>query len=259
MGHFFFKLDKHALLLIFYLVLFFLDLPLPVNSQHQRNSSHAAAEERPLRVPQREHDHAHCSSSQYVLKYAQQFSHRGRMSPPDPKAGEWPFSSTAANGVTVTPQRRPDPSRASVSTGKRETVALTAMVVEDGASSGCVDSDSSDRVRNSTDSATIIKASAIVSVDRRGGGGGHGGGGHGVGGHSGSDGHGSSKGMNGDHSNLPIPLYGAAAGSAGYRNNDHHHGTSNGILNSVYFYHYFLLFIPIVTLFEISKLHINSN
>ncbi|KAL1323455.1 hypothetical protein HN51_033793 [Arachis hypogaea] len=156
MGNFFFKLDKHALLLIFYLVLFYLDLPLPVNSQHQRNSSHAA------------------------------------------------------------------------------------------------------------DSETIIKASAIVSVDRRGGGGGHGGGGHGggghgVGGHSGSDGHGSSKGMNGDHSNLPIPLYGAAAGSAGYRNNDHHHGTSNGILNSVYFYHYFLLFIPIVTLFEISKLHINSN
>ncbi|MED6207686.1 hypothetical protein PIB30_038075 [Stylosanthes scabra] len=113
--------------------------------------------------------------------------------------------------------------------------------------------------RNSShaaDSATIIKISAIVSVDRRGGGGGHGGVSHGGGGHSSSGGHENSKGMNGgDHSNLPIPLYGAGAGagSAGYRNHNHHHGTSNGILNSLYFYHHFLFFIPIVTLSLISN------
>lgn len=63
-----------------------------------------------------------------MLKYAQQFSHRGKSSPLDPYTGDWLFSSTAAKGATVTPHNRPEASRASVSNGKRETVALTAMV-----------------------------------------------------------------------------------------------------------------------------------
>lgn len=103
--------------------------------------------------------------------------------------------------------------------------------------------------------SVAAEVSVKVSVNRRGGGGGHGGGGHSSGGgHAG--GHESSVGVhgngNGEHGNLPdtqtgsvIPLYGAAG--AMDRNNYNHHGsTSNGILNYVCFYHYFLLLISIV-------------
>ncbi|KDP34420.1 hypothetical protein JCGZ_12701 [Jatropha curcas] len=65
----------------------------------------------------------------------------------------------------------------------------------------------------------------VVSVDRKGGGGGHGGGGH----STGSGAHGGEASGNGnvgnDHGATVVPLY--AAGAMGHRQNNHHHHGAN--------------------------------
>lgn len=65
----------------------------------------------------------------------------------DPRAGAIPFSSLAANGVTVSPQGSPDASRASESIGKRDTVARTAMFSSDRSSGGSGEMDEPIRLR----------------------------------------------------------------------------------------------------------------
>ncbi|XP_047153358.1 uncharacterized protein LOC124824894 [Vigna umbellata] len=89
---------------------------------------------------------------------------------------------------------------------------------------------------------------------------GFGGGGHGSGGGGHGSGHASSMGAhggsNGEHGNLPhqedgsiVPLYGAAAGSARDRNNNHYHSKSNAISTYVCFYNCLLFFSTIIGIF----------